>query len=163
MSRLASVVVLIASLAAAGCGEPNAPSPKIEDRVNLLCANAAPALQAIRADQVRVLTGFSRGTVSRETALDHLQADFDQLAALTTELARDISRLATTPTDRTRLAPVVAAYRGLGRAAGATADAVAAKDLVRFEAEQARARSKSRVLGRVATRALGTSSCGLGA
>ncbi len=157
-------VLLIACLvAAAGCGEPNAPSASIEDRVNLLCANAAPALKAIRADQRTVLDGFAKGTVSREKALDHLHADFDQLGALTTELARDISRLAVEPADRKRLAPVVRAYRELGTAARRTADAVAGKDLDRFTAAQARAQAKSRALGRAATAALGASSCGLGA
>jgi hypothetical protein len=162
VSRLTVVVVLIACLAA-GCGEPNAPTASIEARVNLLCANAAPALKAIRADQRRVLDGFARGTVSRETALDHLHADFDQLGALTTELSRDISRLAVKPAERKRLAPVVRAYRALGSAARRTADAVAAKDLDRFQAEQARARAKSRALSKAATRVLGSTSCGLGA
>lgn len=162
MSKLTVVAVLIVGLAA-GCGEPNAPSASIEDRVNLLCANAAPALKAIRADQRTVLDGFAKGTVSRAKALDHLHADFDQLGALSTELARDIARLAVEPADRTKLAPVVRAYRQLGTAARRTADAVAAKDLDGFQRQQASARAKSRALSKVATRVLGASSCGLGA
>ena len=110
-----------------------------------------------------MLAGFASGTVTRETALDHLHADFDQLAALTTELSRDIARLAVERADRTKLAPVVRAYRALGTAAARTADAVAAKDLLRFEAAQARARARSRALSRVATAVLGSTSCGLGA
>ena len=151
-----------AMCALVACAEPNAPSASIDDRVNLLCANAAPALKAIRADQRRVLADFGRGKIGRERTLDHLHADFDQLGALATELARDISRIAVEPVDRSRLAPVVRAYKELGKAAGATADAVAAKDLDAFKEQQARAIAKSRALSAAARDALGASSCGLG-
>jgi len=159
----ASVVVGLITCVLSGCGEPNAPKASANDRVNLICANAAPALKAIRADQRSTLAGFRRGTVGRETALDHLYADFDQLGALTTEISRDISRLAIEPAERERIAPVVRAYRELGDVAGLAADAIAARDLKRFTAHQTRAVARSKALSRAATRALGSSACGLGA
>ena len=162
MSRGSVVVSLIACLVA-GCGKANAPAANVNDRVSLLCANAGPALKAIRADQRRVLAGFSKGTVSRATAIAHLQADFDELGALTTQLSRDIARLPTKQEDRKRLAPVVRAYADLGKVARTAADAIAAKDLERFRANQARAVTKSQALSRAARAALGTSACGLGA
>jgi hypothetical protein len=165
LARVPRLLVLGGLLACllAGCGERNAPAATVDQRVNLLCANAAPALTSIRADQRRVLAGFSRGTVSREKTLEHLHADFAQLGALTTELSRDISRLAVAASDRARLAPVVRAYRELGTLAGAAAQAISAKDLEQFKARQARAIAASKALSRASKAALGTSSCGLGA
>jgi hypothetical protein len=158
--RVSAVVSLVACLLA-GCASANAPAARVSDRVNLLCSNAAPALKAIRADQRRVLAGFSKGTVSRAKAIDHLHADFDELGSLTAQLSRDIARLATNPDDRTRLAPLVRAYAGLGKVARAAADAIAAKDVKRFRANQAHAIRQSRALSRAARRALGSSACGL--